>query len=657
MATTGLRALFSTVEADEPPWADGSLRVGPLDRFDRFTLGLIVFVFLLLLVNITHLKPSMSDTWYHLNVAQQFRAEGGISGWDVWDYAPIGRPDLYPPLLHLLLAALATFTGGLIHASQACAVLFLPLALLTTWYAGRRLIDSRGALLAVLLVLTDFTHFIIMEAHIAGCLINILLPLLLVAFLARRAWWSILLLTLMLYSHLGFPICAVAGLLLFGFKYRSYGRLALKVTGISLLFFSPWLAHVLGHLDWLSVLGQGGVPGDPLKKLLSLQTFNLLLLGLGFWGIATAPRRRPERMLAAYQLIGFLPILFAYGGRYFMHTMPLWALLGAGVITQLLPRAATTGRILGIMMLTLLPWPTLSIMKGLQVIPLTTPHVLAIMTAKGGPMLEQGQKSEAYLPDCDQLAGWLRRSTAPDEIVYTNSIWMADMIALLAQRRTDSGAWWECSKEQEKIEGQALRDWWPRSTFACIKPAADTGSIIAETQTMPGVDHVYELGRFRIGVRDAHWLARTGVGVTGWRALSVAGTAGTVSHDGQSLRWTFPAKRDHLALIMANAPGESFAGAKLRLASSVMADDLVFGIRTADGRDYRWPLALAQAEQPYNVRVVFDWMLDAQGRRWAGGQISQVYFSCPAAKTASKGAKDRSLEVLQVELVPGGRTR
>ena len=657
MANTGLRALFSTTDADEVPWAGGSLRAGPLDRLDRFTLGLIGFVFLLLLVNIAHLKPSMSDTWYHVNVAQQFRAEGGLSGWDIWDYAPIGRPHLYPPLLHLLLATLAAVTGGVMHASQLCAVLFLPLALLTTWYAGRRLMNSTAALLAVLLVLTDFMHFVIMEAHIAGSLINILLPLLLVTFLARRAWWSIALLTLMLYSHLGFPICVVAGLLLFGFKYRSYGRLALKVTGISLLFFSPWLAHVLSHLDGLPVLSGGGVPGTMLQKLLSLQSFNLLLLGLGFWGIAAAPRRLPQRMLPAYLLIGFLPILFAYGGRYMMHTIPLWALLGASVITPLLPAQAPTRRIVGIMLLTLLPWPTLSIMKGLQVIPLTTPHVLAIMTVRGGPVLDEEEKSEAYRPDCDQLADWLRRSTAPDEVIYTNTVWMAEMIALLAHRRTDFGAWWECSKEQEKIDGKALRDWLPRATFAYVKPAADPGSIIEKTSTMPGVDHVYELGRFRIGVRDPHWLGRTGARVTGWQALSVAGTAGSLTRAEQSARWTFPSKRAELALITASAPAGAFAGAKLRLVSSVMADDIVFGIRTPDGRDYRWPLALASPKQPYNVRVIFDWMLDSQGQRWPGGRISQVYFACPPAKTAGKGTKDRSLEVLQVELVPGGRAR
>ncbi len=655
MANTGLRALFSRVDAEEVPWAGGSLRVGPLDRLDRFTLGVIGVVFLLMLVNIGHLRPSMSDTWYHDNVAQQFRRDGGFSAWDQWDYAPTGRPQLYPPLLHLLLATLAVFTGGVIHASQLCAVIFLPLALLTTWYAGRRLMDSRVALLAVLIVLTDLMHFIIMEAHIAGCLINILLPLLMVSFLARRAWWSILLMTLMLYSHLGFPICVVAGLLLFGLKYRGYGRLALKVTGISLLFFTPWLSHVLSNLDWLPVLSEGGVPGGRLQKILSLQSFNVLLLVLGLWGIAIAPRRQPQRLLPAYLLIGFLPILFSYGGRYMMHTMPLWAILGGGVITPLVSRTVPTRNLLGLIFLTFLPWPTVGLMGGVAPIPLTAPILLAIMTVKGGAPLESGDKSEAYRPDCDQLADWLRQHTKPDQIVWTNSTWMADMIALLAQRRTSYGAWWECSKKVEEIDGQSLRDWLPRSVFACIRPEADTGSILTETTPMPGVDHTEDIGRFRLGVREPHWLARTGPAVTGWQPLTVAGAAGSVMQESEGLRWFFPASREKLAVILANAPRGAFAGAKLSLISSEMADDLVFGIRTADGHDYRWPLALAAPWQEYNVRVIFDWMVDAKGQRWPGGPISQVYFACPAAKASAKNTKERSLEVMRVELVPGGR--
>lgn len=646
---TALCAVFAKADADPVPWTGASLRTGPLDRFDRFTLGLIAVVATLLLLNFPHLKPSMSDTWYHLNVAQQIRTEG-LAGWDMYDYAPVGRPNLYPPLLHLLLAGLAPLTGGLIGASQLCAALFLPLALLTTWYAARRLMDTKVALLAVALVLTDLIHFVVMEAHIAGCLVNILLPLFLVAFLARRTWWSIALLTLMLYSHLGFPVCVIAGMLLFGYKYRSYGRLAVKVTGLSLLFFSPWLAHVLSHLDWLPVLHQGGMPGDPLRKLLSLQNFNLLLLGLGLWGLAAAPRRQPQRMIPVYMLIGFLPILFTYGGRYMMHTMPLWAMLGGSVITRLLPDRAPARHVIGIMLLTLLPWPTVGLMNKLGVIPLTTPHMIAMITARGRQPFQEGEKSEAYGPDCDQLAAWLRQSTRPDEIIYTNTVWVADMIALLAQRRTDFGAWWECSKEQEKIAARGLRDFQSRATFVFIKPEADAGSVLWQTPTMPGVDRRYAIGRFQIGLRDPHRLANTGVPVTGWRALDVAGARGAVATTPGGVRWTFPATGKDLALITAPAPPGTFAGAKLRLASSAVAEDLVFGLRTADGRDYRWPLALAVPEQTHNVHVILDWMLDDQGKPWRGGAIREVYFACPPGK-AGKGP-DRALELMQVELVP-----
>lgn len=651
MAAISLRALVSPVAAEPVPWVGTSLRTGPLDRLDRWTLGLIATIFLLLLINLNHLKPSMSDTWYHVSVAKQFMAEG-IAGWDMWDYAPTGRPHLYPPLLHLILAALGRLTGSIMLASQLLAVTFLPLAMLTTWYGARRLLNSRVALLAVLLVLTDLIHFVIMEAHIAGCLVNILLPLLMVAFLTRRAWWSIGLLTLMFYSHLGFPICVALGLLLFGFKYRDYGRLALKVSCLSLLFFTPWLAHVLGHLDWLAVVDKAGMPGGPIQKLLSLQMFNLLLLGLGFWGLAVAPRNQPHRMLPAYLLIGFLPILFAYGGRYNMHTMPMWAILGGSVISPLLGQTASARRILGIMMLTLLPWPTVGFMGGFKPLPLTAPHLLAVLTVSGTPLPQEGDKGEAYRQDCEQLAAWLRKNTAPDDIIYVNTVWVGEMISLLADRRTDFGAWWECSKDQEKIDGHDLRDWLPEATFVFIKPDADAGSVLYTTPTMPGVDRTKDLGRFQIGLREPHWLAARGAPVSGWRALSVAGATGGLKRTPQGVLWDLGDKRDALAAITAPAPEGDFGGARLTLVTNAMAEDLVLGVRTPDGRDYRWPLSLALKDEKHNVRVVFDWMLDAKGKRWQGGKISEVYLSCPPKPSPDAKAAKRTLEVLSVELVP-----
>lgn len=638
-----------------------SLRVGTLDRFDRWALGLIVLVFLLLVTNLEHLKPSMSDTWYHLGVARRVVEERGVPGWDWWNYAPTGRPHLYPPLLHVLIGLLAGLSGSVLRAGQLCAAGFLPLALLTTWYCARRFLGSRAALVAALILLADLFHFVVMEAYIAGCLVNILLPLLMAAFIARRPWWSIALLGAMYYTHLGFPHCVALGLLLFGVKYRSYMRLALKVVGISFLFFTPWLSHVLEHLDWLPVLRSGGMPGGLLEKMLSLQSFNLVVLGCGFWGIAVAPRHVPGRMLPVYLLLGFLPILFTYGGRYTMHTMPLWALLGASVLVRLVPETARPRHILGVCGLTLLPLPSVGLGEGLMPVPLTGSHMLVMLCTTGNALFSRGDKSEAYLPDCDALVEYLQHHTAPDDIIHVNSMWVADMISLLADRRTDNGAWWECSKESEILRGRAMRDGSAPATFVFIRPETDPGAILRKIESLPGMDSERLIGRFIIGVRRPHVLRSTGTVVTGWSALSAAGAAGSVQETPQGLCWQAPGGQPSLALISARVPplphGADPCGARFRIRSTRMTGDIVFGIRTADGRDFRWPLSIPRADENSNVRVVFDWMVDAQRRKWMRQPVRELYLAIPPSAGKPKRGRPQEdvVEVAPVELLAGAR--
>jgi hypothetical protein len=652
-----LRDLVSPVLAPAGPARPASLRTGPLGRFDYWSLGLIAVVAIVLLARLDHLKPSMSDTWYHLGVAHRIVADGEIPGWDWWNYAPLGRPHLYPPLLHLIIAFLAKLSGSVITAGQLCAALFLPGALLTTWYCARRLLNPAAAFVAILILLTDLFHFVVMEAYIAGCLVNILLPLLVVTFVARRPWWSILLLTLMYYSHLGFPHCVALGLLVFGYKYRPYLRLALKVVGISFIFYTPWLSHVLGNLDWLPVLEKAGMPGGMFEKMLSLQMFNLVLLGLGFWGIAVAPRTSAARMLPVYMLIGFLPILFSYGGRFFMHTMPMWALLGAGVAGRLLPPQVRTRRIIGIALLTLVPVPSISVMKDkIAPMPITGSHLLLVVAFSGDSALSKGDKSEAYREDCEQLAQWLKTATRPDEIIHVNTVWLADMISLLSDRPTDFGAWWECSKESAKLYGKALRDWDPGATFVCIKPENDAGSVLWDTPLMPGVDHRYAIGRFEIGIRDPVSTRPIGRTVKGWKALSAPGAAGDAYETKDGLVWMFPRGRGKLALVSAPFTGPPADGISFRVRCNQMCGDVVLGARLADGTDLRWPVSIPEAEMRCGVRALFSRMTDEKGSQHPVAAIREVYLACPPETEQSKRKRtELRLEVTDLQLLKQGQ--
>ena len=63
-----------------------------------FIAGLIVFFFQQSFLTID------GDLTYHLATSQSFVREGGVTLWENWDSLPLGRPHLYPPLVHLLLA-------------------------------------------------------------------------------------------------------------------------------------------------------------------------------------------------------------------------------------------------------------------------------------------------------------------------------------------------------------------------------------------------------------------------------------------------------------------------------------------------------------------------------------------------------------------------
>jgi len=639
-------------------WENRSLSLRPLDRYDKLALVFIAVVALVLLANVQDLVPSMSDTWYHLALAQQVRARGHIPGWADWEYAPVGRPNLYPPLLHLLLAGISLVVGGVMNAGHLCAALFLPAAFLTCWYGARWLLNSRLAFLAVLLLSLDLGHFIIMTAYIAACLVNILLPLLLVAFLARRTWLAIALLTLMYYSHLGLPHLVALGLLLFGLKYRSYWRLALKVVGIAFIWHLPWLAHVLRHIDWLAGVGRNlGLPGGLAFKILALQIVSPVLIA-GLFGLRRLDKTNLGHMLPKYVLIALLPLLVSYGGRYVMHTAPLWAWSGALALERLLPATAGRLRPVGLMLCTLLPFPSVGFFGGFAPIPITTSDALILLCVKGKSLPGGGaEKSEAYGKDCDEVVQWLGKHTAPGEVVYTNKEWVADMIPLLTDRRTDFGAWWECSKQEAKRINRAYRDSRTHAVFVWIKPQADVGSILGPTEGMVGADEYLGKGRLLIGWRQPRrftgWNTRTEDferGLEGWQAMTMAGATGRIRHTSDparawrgsgALSWTFKVPPQMLAAIRKPMLPTDAQALELRLWASQPLDDMVIGFRERGGADYHWPLTIPRPHVWQRIRIVFDWLtpgeVTAIRRKLRPERMAEMYIARPPqAKAASE---------------------
>jgi hypothetical protein len=651
---------------------DRRLWRGPFDVFDAFSLGFVAVFVLVLLARADGLRPWMSDTWYHVAIADQIVEQRGIPAWVDWDYAPVGRPHLYPPLLHVLLALLSLVTGSVISAGQVLAVLFLPASYVACWYATRWIFDSRTALVAVLVLSLDSAHAMVQLAYIPSCFVNILTPLLLITLLTRRTWTSIMLLALMLYAHLGIPYLAAFGAVLFGIKYPRYRAEVGKVVGIALLFALPWLLRAWLHHEWIAgVTSNVGLPGSVWKKIFSLPFFNGILIGCGLWGIRNLHKSRAHEAIVRWVLLGMLPLLFAYGGRYTMHSAPLWAIPAATVLVRLLPAGATWKRAAGLAAATLLPTPGLP--------PFTATYGMVLLAATGQTLFASDrQKTEAYLQDCDQVAAWLRAHTTRDEVVHVNKEWIGDMIPLLADRSTDFGAWWECSREAAKLHNRHLRDDGRRAVFVCVHPESDTGSILGPTRTMPFVDERIAFGRLVVGVRyERRFSARRTLDDfedadrLKWRPSSSASnsrlTVGTEPADSlpgperQFLSWRItPQAGQTPGIARPFSPGKA-TGVAMNIRTSAPLGDVVLGVTEADCSEYEWSLALPSVARAIGlrsadgepnpkvsrqarwlrVRVPFEWMALAKGSRDRNerldlDQIDQLWL---------RGPKDRKQDV------------
>lgn len=605
-----LLGLFSTYRhADlEDSGRDRRLWRGRFDVYDGVALGFIAIILLVLLARVNGLHPFVSDTYYHLAIGKIIADRGELPLWVDWDYAPVGRPHLYPPLIHFVLAGLYKLTGNILTAGQILAVLFLPASFLTCWYAARWIFNSRTALMSVIALSLGFGHSLVQLIYIPSCIINILAPLAVVCLLTRRTLATIILVTLMGYSHLGISYLAAFGMVLFAWKYPKYRGETLIVLFVSGIFAAPWLVHVLNHREWLDAgVGMG-----------ALQMLNLVLAGCGIWGLFALHKSRVQEAIIPWMLLGMLPLLFSYGGRYMMHSVPFWAMSAGYILVKLLPEGASWKRATALAAATLLPspaWP-----------PVTTTIAIADLAITGTPLFAgSGDRSETLLDDCHEIADWLTENTPPGEVIHTNKEWIADMIPMLTDRASDFGCWWECSREIGKIQNLYYRDSGRRAVFVCIRPETDAGSILGPTQKLPYVDEKIEVGRFDLGVR---WERSFGLRQVidefppaaeashPWRTAGGSRASIGVNEPGQ-LVWHIPppsregAKTKKLKGIAERAfriqratritrpiSLHGATGIAFNIRASMAMKDARVGVTEADGSRYEWVLSIPSIAEP-----------------------------------------------------------
>jgi hypothetical protein len=214
--------------------------------------------------------------------------------------------------------------------------------------------------------------------------------------------------------------------------------------------------------------------------MLSLQIFNPIFLIFGIKGLKKTSGI--NRDLIKYILIGFLPALIFYGGRYWFHTAPFWAIF---IALFLKDKITSRKRIALFMLFALVPMPLIAFgVPGNEGPPLL-PSITALDGAVGLHFLPVYQNAEDMA-----LKAFIEQNTLPDQIIFVDEASLADRIVVLTGNPVDNGMWFEVgSEEAEKtIQYQRLNQ----------RPAL---FVYLNRDLLPPDVSITHIGRYWIGIR------------------------------------------------------------------------------------------------------------------------------------------------------------
>lgn len=195
-----------------------------------FYSRVIILSYLLLQILHWQMFPRFMDIYYHLLTAWGLIKAGGLSAWDFWQYAPVGRVHIYPPFFHIVLAALMKLGINNIILAKLFEVFTPVIFLIVLWKFVRKNFSDRLAFFVVLMFGSSISFYLSLLNHIPATLALIFGFLAYGQLFKKRQARSLLLLTLCFYTHIGISLFFSLSLFFYGLFYKEFRKACLSVV-------------------------------------------------------------------------------------------------------------------------------------------------------------------------------------------------------------------------------------------------------------------------------------------------------------------------------------------------------------------------------------------------------------------------------------------
>jgi hypothetical protein len=290
-----------------------------INNFPRFFAQLIIIAFgVLQLLTLPRLPRSM-DIYYHLQVAWGFIQAGGYSAWDFWEFLPLGRPHIYPPLFHLILALLLKAGLNGIFLAKFFEAVTPVVFLLVVWNFLRKQYTELFGFFTVLALGSSFAFFLSLINHLPSTIALIFGFLSLGEFFKARSLRATILLVLCFYTHISVPWFFIFTYMFYALIDKEHRAAARKVVGFSILASLPLLSQQLSQAPMMLLVNYD--LADHFNLQAKLVEYIFAAAGL-FLALRSLPK---YKLLISIFLASF--IFLAYPHRY---------LIGEGYIPVIL---------------------------------------------------------------------------------------------------------------------------------------------------------------------------------------------------------------------------------------------------------------------------------------------------------------------------------
>ena len=299
--------------------------IAGLDLYDWLAFAVMAFI-LAMAITYWHKFPVHMDMYYHVGVTSGYSSAGGIALHSFWEFAPAGRAQLYPPLLHVLMFTLTKFGLSIVTVARLVSFAAFPLLTLSSWYGVRKIFSTRAAFYCTVLLSSIYLLFWHSAVESAASLVLILTPLIFVAVDRNKKVAAAVLLALALYSHLTLGHLVALGLLLYAVHRRQMFKEIIEVLAGAYLLWLPWGIQILTHYKSLGFDSSNGAG----------VTVHILIWAVALAGFAYCYFKKGKYYLLPCFLLGFIPIVFFYPDRFWnAHVFVPLAMLGAVALSGL----------------------------------------------------------------------------------------------------------------------------------------------------------------------------------------------------------------------------------------------------------------------------------------------------------------------------------